>query len=120
MSTSNDAVNFRVSDRPVDCDWIKNHTPDAALSISYCSYQRNADTVPSEVLVFKLFRTEYATDTVTALPIVTPLDIIKHRRPHYFTTDIVLTVDTFDFQRVEEAFRICIVVTAALYTHDDA
>jgi hypothetical protein len=52
----------------------------------------------SEVLVFKLFRAEAAAGTVTAPPIVIALDIIKHRRSHYFPTDKAFTVDAFDFQ----------------------
>lgn len=56
------------------------------------------DTALSEVLVFKLFRTETATGAVTTPPIVIALDIIKYRRPHYFPTDKIFTVDAFDFQ----------------------
>lgn len=56
------------------------------------------DTALSEVLVFKLFRAETAAGTVTAPAIVIALDIIKHRRPHYFPTDKAFSVDTFDFQ----------------------
>ena len=56
------------------------------------------DTVLSEVLVFKLFRTETATGTVTTPAIVIALDIIKYRRPHDLPTDKAFTVDAFDFQ----------------------
>ena len=75
------------------------------------------DTTLSEVLVFKLFRTETATGTVTTPPIVITLDIIKHCYPHYFPADKVLSVDTFHLQRVEEAFRAGIVVTTSFGTH---
>lgn len=75
------------------------------------------DTALSEVLVFKLFRTETATGTVTAPAIVIALDIIKHHRPHDFPADKAFTVDTFHLQRMEEAFRTGIIVTATLCTH---
>ncbi len=75
------------------------------------------DTTLSEVLVFKLFRTETATGTVTTPPVVIALDIIKHCCPHYFPAGKVLSVDTFHLQRVEEAFRTGIVVTIASGAH---
>ena len=75
------------------------------------------DTTLSEVLVFKLFRTETATGTVTTPPIVITLDIIKHGCPHYFPADKVLSVDTFHLQRMEEAFRTGIVVTTTSGAH---
>lgn len=75
------------------------------------------DTTLSEVLVFKLFRTEAAAGTVTTPPVVIAFDIIKHRCPHYFPAGKVLSVDTFHFQRVEEAFRAGIVVTTASGAH---
>lgn len=75
------------------------------------------DTTLSEVLVFKLFRTETATGTVTTPPIVITLDIIKHCCPHYFPADKVLYVDTFHLQRMEEAFRTGIVVTTTSGAH---
>lgn len=75
------------------------------------------DLALSEVLVFKLFRIESTTGTVTAPPIVITLDIIKHCCPHYFPADKVFCVDTFHLQRVEEAFRTGIVVTAASGAH---
>ena len=75
------------------------------------------DTTLSEVLVFKLFRTETATGTVTTPPIVITLDIIKHRHPHDFPADKAFPVDTFHLQRVEEAFRAGIVVTTSFGTH---
>lgn len=56
------------------------------------------DTVLSEVLVFKLFRAETTTGTVAPPAIVITLDIIKHRRPHYFSADKAFTIDAFDFQ----------------------
>ena len=56
------------------------------------------DTALREVLVFKLFRTETATGTVTTPAIVIALDIIKYRRPHDLPTDKAFTVDAFDFQ----------------------
>ena len=59
----------------------------------------------SEVLIFKLFRTEAATGTVSAPPIVITLYIIKHRHPHDFPAYKAFPVDTFHLQRVEEAFR---------------
>jgi len=40
------------------------------------------DTVLSEILVFKLFRTKTATGTMATPPIVVALDIINHRRSH--------------------------------------
>ncbi|KLH12583.1 membrane protein, partial [Escherichia coli] len=49
------------------------------------------DTGLSEVLVFKLFRTEAATPTVPPPPIVITFDIIKHRCPHYFPADKVFS-----------------------------
>ena len=69
------------------------------------------DTALSEVLVFKLFRAESATGTVTTPPIVITLDIIEHRRSHQFPADKALSMDTFHLQRMEEAFRAGIVVT---------
>lgn len=78
------------------------------------------DTALSEVLVSKLFRAETATGTVTTALIVIALDIIKYRRPHYFPSDKAFTVDAFDFQRVEEAFRTSVIVAAALGTHATA
>ncbi len=74
-------------------------------------------TTLSEVLVFKLFRTETATGTVTTPPIVITLTIIKHCCPHYFPADKVLSVDTFYPQRMEEAFRTGIVVTTTSGAH---
>ncbi|AKH27278.1 hypothetical protein AWZ96_21680 [Shigella sonnei] len=53
------------------------------------------DTGLSEVLVFKLFRTEAATPTVPSPAIVIALDIIKHCCPHYFPIDKVFSVETF-------------------------
>ena len=75
------------------------------------------DTALSEVLVFKLFRTETAIGIVSAPPIAITLDIIKHRRPHDFPADKAFPVDTFHLQRVEEAFRAGIVVTTSFGTH---
>ncbi len=63
------------------------------------------DTGLSEVLVFKLFRTEAATPTVPPPPIVITFDIIKYRCPHYFPADKVFSMDTFHFQRMKEAFH---------------
>lgn len=71
----------------------------------------------SEVLVFKLFRTDTPTGTVTTPLVVIALDIIKHCCPHYFPADKVLSVDTFHLQRVEEAFRTGIIVTTAPGAH---
>lgn len=56
-------------------------------------------------------------ETVTTPAIVIVLDIIKHHRPHYFPADKAFTVDTFHLQRMEEAFRTGIIVTATLCTH---
>ena len=53
------------------------------------------DTALSEIMVFKLFRAETATGTVTTPAIVITLDIIKHRCPHYFPTAKAFPVDTF-------------------------
>lgn len=75
------------------------------------------DTALSEILVFKLFRTETATDTVTTPAIVIALDIIKHCCPHYFPAGKILSLDTFHLQRLEEAFRTGIVVTTAFGAH---
>ena len=74
-------------------------------------------TALSEVFVFKLFRAETATGTVTPPSIVITLDIIKHRHPHDFPADKAFPVDTFHLQRVEEAFRAGIVVTTSFGTH---
>ena len=71
----------------------------------YWSYPRNMDTGLSEVLVFKLFRTEAATPTLPPPPIVITFDIIKYRCPHYFPADKVFSMDTFHFQRMKEAFH---------------
>lgn len=68
-------------------------------------------------MVFKLFRAETATGTVTTPAIVITLDIIKHRHPHDFPADKAFPVDTFHLQRVEEAFRAGIVVTTSFGTH---
>lgn len=75
------------------------------------------DTILSEVLVFKLFRTEVATPTVPSPAIVISFDIIKHRCPHCFPADKVFSVDTFHFQRMKEAFQSGIIVAAALCAH---
>ena len=81
------------------------------------SYPRNMDTGLSEVLVFKLFRTEAATPTVPPPPIVITFDIIKHRCPHYFPADKVFSMDTFHFQRMKEAFHAGIIVAATFCAH---
>ncbi len=52
----------------------------------------------SELLVFKLSRTETATLTVPSPAIVITFDIIKHRCPHYFPADKVFSMETFHFQ----------------------
>ena len=75
------------------------------------------DTTLSEALVFKLFRTETATGTVTTTPIVIALNIIKHYCPDDFPAGKVLSVDTFHLQHVKEAFRAGIVVTTASGAH---
>ncbi|STG51239.1 Uncharacterised protein [Escherichia coli] len=80
------------------------------------------DTGLSEVLVFKLFRTEAATPTVPPPPIVITFDIIKYRCPHYFPADKVFSMDTFHFQRMKEAFHAGIIVAATFlrsYFHAD-
>ncbi|GAB0822739.1 hypothetical protein ECZC05_50550 [Escherichia coli] len=82
-----------------------------------CSYPRNMDTALSEVLVFKLFRTETTTPTVPSPAIVIVFDIIKHCCPHYFPADKVFSVETFHFQRMKEAFHAGIIVAAALSAH---
>lgn len=81
------------------------------------SYPRNMDTGLSEVLVFKLFRTEAATPTVPPPPIVITFDIIKYRCPHYFPADKVFSMDTFHFQRMKEAFHAGIIVAATFCAH---
>ena len=78
------------------------------------------DTALSEVLVFKLFWAETATGTVTTPPIVIALDIIKYRRPHYFSTDKAFSMDTLHFQRMKEAFRARIIVATTFCTHATA
>ena len=75
------------------------------------------DTGLSEVLVFKLFRTEAATPTVPPPPIVITFDIIKHRCPHYFPAAKAFPVDIFHLQRMKEAFHTGIVITVAFRTH---
>lgn len=75
------------------------------------------DTGLSEVLVFKLFRTEAATPTVPPPPIVITFDIIKYRCPHYFPADKVFSMDTFHFQRMKEAFHAGIIVAATFCAH---
>ena len=84
---------------------------------AFWSYPRNMDTGLSEVLVFKLFRTEAATPTVPPPPIVITFDIIKHRCPHYFPADKVFSMDTFHFQRMKEAFHAGIIVAATFCAH---
>ena len=68
-------------------------------------------------MVFKLFRAETATGTVTTPAIVITLDIIKHRCPHYFLAAKAFPVDTFHLQRMKEAFHTGIVITVAFRTH---
>lgn len=75
------------------------------------------DTALSEIMVFKLFRAETATGTVTTPAIVITLDIIKHCRPHYFLAGKAFSVDILHFQREKEAFNTGIVIAAALCTH---
>lgn len=71
------------------------------------------DTALSEVLVFKLFRTETVTPTVPSPAIVITFDIIKHCLP----ADRVFSVDTCHFQRMKEAFHVGIIVAAAICAH---
>ena len=59
----------------------------------------------NEVLIFKLFRAETITGTVTSPPIAVILDIIKPRHPHYFPAGKTLSVGTFQFQRMKEVFH---------------
>lgn len=75
------------------------------------------DTGLSEVLVFKLFRTEAATPTVPPPPIVITFDIIKHCCPHYFPADKMFFVETFHFQRMKEPFHAGIIVAVSLGAH---
>lgn len=75
------------------------------------------DTLLSEVLVFELVRAEAATGTVASPAIIITLDIIKHRLPYYFPVAKMFSVDTFHFQRVEEAFHTGIIVATTLSTH---
>lgn len=75
------------------------------------------DTALSEALVFKLFRAEAATGTVTPPAIVITPNIIKHRRSHYFSAGKMLSVDTFHRQRVKEAFRARIIIAVVPGTH---
>ena len=75
------------------------------------------DTALSEILVFKLFRAEPDTGAVSSPAIVATLDIIKHCRPHDFPAGKALSVDTFHFQRVKEAFHAGIVITATFRAH---
>lgn len=74
----------------------------------------------SKVLVFKLFRAEAATGTVTTPAIVITLDIIKHLCPHYFQAAKALPVDTLYLQRMKEAFHTRIVITTAFCAHVSA
>jgi len=62
------------------------------------------DTALSEVLVFKLFRTETATRTVTTKPIVITPNIIKHRRSHHFTAGKAFSIDAFHLQGGERSW----------------
>ena len=80
-------------------------------------YPHNVDTALSEILVFKLFRAEPDTGAVSSPAIVATLDIIKHCRPHDFPAGKALSVDTFHFQRVKEAFHAGIIITTAFRTH---
>ena len=75
------------------------------------------DAVLSEILIFKLFRAEAATGTVTTPAIVIALNVIKYHRTHIIATDQTLTVDALYLQRVEKAFRAGIVIAAAFCTH---
>lgn len=75
------------------------------------------DTVLNEGYVFKLFWTEAATGTVTTPPIVIAFDVIKYCCPHHIPVDKAFTVDAFHFQRVEEALRTGIIVTATFGAH---
>ncbi|KYU58782.1 hypothetical protein AML71_21500 [Escherichia coli] len=72
------------------------------------------DTALSEVLVFKLFRTETTTPTVPSPAIVITFDIIKHCCPHYFPADKAFSVETFHFQRMKETFHAGINVPVSL------
>ena len=75
------------------------------------------DTALSEIFVFKLYRAETVTGTVTTPPVVITLDIIKHRRPHYFPADKAFSVHTLYFQRMKEIFRTRIIVAATFCAH---
>lgn len=75
------------------------------------------DTPLSEGLVFELFRAETTTGTLATPTIVITLDIIKHRRPHYFPAGKVLSMDAFHLQRMEEAFRAGVIVAVAPGAH---
>lgn len=52
--------------------------------------------------------------------IVIALDIIKYRCSHHFPADKAFAVDTFHFQRVEEAFHTRIVIAATSGAHAPA
>ena len=78
---------------------------------------RNMDTGLSEVMVFKLFRSETATPTVPSPAFVIALDIIKHRCPYYCPADKMFSMDRCHFQRMKEAFHAGIIVAAALSAH---
>ena len=78
------------------------------------------DTRLSEILIFKLFRTETTTGTVTTPAIVITLDIIKYRRPHYFPTYKAFTMDAFHLQLMEDAFHAGIIVTTAFRAYTAA
>lgn len=71
----------------------------------------------SKALVFQLFRDETTTGTVTTPPIIITLHSITYCFPHHFPTDKAFAVDALDIQRVEDASRKGIILTAAFYTH---
>lgn len=75
------------------------------------------DTALSEGLAFKLFRAETATGTVTTPAIVITLDIIKHRRSHYFPAGKAFSVNTLHSQRIKEVFYTGIVIAATFGAH---
>ncbi|KYF09038.1 hypothetical protein AIZ23_24265 [Salmonella enterica subsp. enterica serovar Typhimurium] len=74
-------------------------------------------TTLSEVLLFKLIRTDTATRTVTTPPIEITLTINKHCCPHYFPADKDISQDTFHTQRKEAAFSKAILVTTTSRAH---
>lgn len=71
----------------------------------------------SDLFGLKRFRAEVAVGAMSACSIVIYFDIFKDRLSHKLSSGEPLTVNGFNFERVKEALRACIVVAVAGAAH---